>query len=84
MGLSEEQLYRAMRRFASNGDRSAATRRLPMYHVIKMQAAMAIDRSHPYHYAADLLVRLSDWIPRSVLAGTPSWARELTHEPVSR
>ncbi|WP_433786438.1 ferritin-like domain-containing protein [Actinomycetospora sp. CA-101289] len=84
MGLPEEQLYRAIRRFASNGDRSDATRRLPMYHVVRAQGSMAVDRAHPYHYAADLLVRVSDLVPRALLPRTPSWARELTHEPVAR
>ena len=84
MGLPEKNLYRAMQRYASNGDRSAGTRRLPLYQVFKRHAAVVPDRSHPYHHMADLMVRASDRIPTRLLGRTPTWTRELTHEPVSR
>jgi hypothetical protein len=84
MGLDEQKLYNAVNRFTSIGERSTNTRRVPLYHVIKMQAAMVTDRSHPYHYLADLLVGITGLIPKRVLGATPSWAKELTHEPVSR
>ncbi|WP_158891287.1 ferritin-like domain-containing protein [Amycolatopsis anabasis] len=84
MGLKENQLYNAMKRFASVGERSANTRRVPTYQVLKRHAAMVIDRGHPYHLFADFLVRASNLIPKRLLGRTPAWARELTHEPVSK
>lgn len=84
MGLPEKNLYRAMQRYASNGDRSAGTRRLPLYQVFKRHAAIVPDRTHPYHHVADLMVRASDRIPTRLLGRTPTWTKELTHEPVSR
>jgi len=83
MGLSESKLYQAFKRFAVVGGRSAATKRLPTFHILKAQANMVVDRSHPYHLLADALVRASDLIPSRLLPKTPTWARELTHEPVS-
>ena len=82
MGLDEERLYTAMRRFARNGDRTAATR-LPLYNVIKLHAAMVIDRRHPYHrFVGDPMVWLSRRYPRALLPTIPTWFKELTHEPV--
>ncbi|WP_031470881.1 hypothetical protein [Sciscionella sediminilitoris] len=85
MGLSEQKLYNAMKRFAKNGDRSANIRRLPAYQLFKQQARMATDRSHPYHrYLADPLVALTNRFPARILGKQPTWSRELTHEPVAK
>ncbi|SFP03623.1 hypothetical protein SAMN05421810_101762 [Amycolatopsis arida] len=85
MGLPERRLYNAVKRFATNGDRSANTRRVPAYQVFKRQAAMVVDRTHPYHrYLADPLVRLTARLPRWVAGRTPSWARKLTADPVAK
>ena len=83
MGLSEQRLYQAMGRFAAVGERSECTRRLPLFQFFKRHATMVVDRGHPYHLAADLLVHASDYIPRRLLGPTPTWADELTHEPVA-
>ena len=84
MGLKEERLYAAMRRFTSVGERGEGTRRVITYQVLKRHAAMVIDRGHPYHRLADFMVRASDHYPRRLLRRTPAWAKELTHEPVAR
>ncbi|HEY2206543.1 MAG TPA: ferritin-like domain-containing protein [Pseudonocardia sp.] len=84
MGLSERKLYAALNRFTGIGERSANTRRVPLYQVIKRQAAMVTDRSHPYHYLADFLVTVTGLIPTRLLPKTPTWAEELTYEPVAR
>lgn len=84
MGLDEERLYAAMARFKNVGERSANTRRLPTYQVLKAHAAMVIDRGHPYHLLADFMVRATARYPRRLLRPTPAWAKELTHEPVAK
>ncbi|WP_067477141.1 reductase [Actinomadura hibisca] len=84
MGLDERRLYTAMSRFTRVGERSPATRRLPSYQILKRHAAIVIDRGHPYHHFADFMVKASARYPRRLLRPTPSWARELTHEPVAR
>lgn len=81
MGIDEERLYVALRRFANVGDRSAFTRRLPLYQVVKWQGALVINRDSPYHLAADRMVRLSSHYPRRLLRAVPLWSRELTFEP---
>ncbi|WP_216215655.1 ferritin-like domain-containing protein [Amycolatopsis aidingensis] len=85
MGLSERKLHNAVKRFVTNGQRSSNTRRVPAYQLFKRQAAMVVDRTHPYHrFLADPLVRLTSRIPARLTGKTPSWAKELTHEPVAK
>ena len=83
MGVDEEKLYAAMRRFKSVGERSEFTRRVPMYQIVKLHGSWVIDRSHPYHLFADLLVRITSHIPDRLLPGQPSWSKELTYEPAA-
>ncbi len=83
MGLDEQRLYTAMKRFAKNGDRTAAVR-LPIYQFLKIHADMVIDRAHPYHrLVGDPMVWLSRRYPRFLLKPIPTWFKELTHEPVA-
>ena len=83
MGLQEERLYSAMKRFRNLGERSATSRRVPMYQVLKHHSGMVVDRRHPYHLVADRLVWLSGKYPRRLLRPIPSWFSELTYEPTS-
>jgi hypothetical protein len=83
MGLSEQRLYDAVSRFARVGDRSPATRRNPLYQVMKHHGGWVIDRRHPYHLFGDAMVRLTAHYPRRLLGGTPAWAKELTYEPAA-
>jgi hypothetical protein len=83
MGLPEEKLYAAMNRFAEIGGRSSGTKRLPMFHVFSTHAKWVVDRGHPYHYLADTLVKVTGVIPGPLQPRVPSWAKELTYEPVN-
>ncbi len=74
MGLDERRLYAAMKRFGTVGDRSANTRRLPMFQFIKRHARVMVDREHPYHRFVDPLVRVSAHFPRRLLRPLPAWA----------
>lgn len=85
MGLPEQKLYNAVKRYVTNGNRSANTRRVPAYQMFKQGAKMVVNRAHPYHrFFADPLVKLTGLIPRRLLGKDPSWSKELTHEPVAK
>ena len=84
MGLPEQKLYNAVKRFSTIGGRGAYTHRIPAFHVLKAQAAMVVDRSHPYHrFLADPLVKATSFVPVRLLGKPQSWTEELTHEPVA-
>lgn len=82
MGLSEDRLYDAIKRFRKNGDRGRGTRLLT-YQVLKYHAGWVINRDSPYHYFADAMVTLTDRYPRFLLRSQPSWSKELTYEPIA-
>lgn len=85
MGLPEQKLYNAVKRFSSIGSRGPHTKRIPAYHVLRAQAAMVVDRTHPYHrLLADPMVRLTGLMPVKMLGKPQSWTEELTHQPVAR
>lgn len=84
MGLSEDKLYNAIRRFDKAGERSANTRRLPAFHVIKYHFDLAIHHRQPFQFVAEQMGTVIDHFPIGVLGKVPSWSNELTHEPVSR
>lgn len=84
LGLPEQKLYNAVKRFATIGGRGEFTHRIPAFHVLKAQAAMVVDRSHPYHrFLADPLVKATSLVPARILGKPQSWTEELTHEPVA-
>lgn len=83
MGVDEERLYVAMRRFKKVGERSPFARRLPMYQFIKWHGGVVINRAHPYHLVADGLVKVTSHIPKRFLGDQPTWSKELTYEPVA-
>ena len=83
MGVNEERLYQAMRRFQSVGERSAFARRVPMYRFISWHAKKVIDRTSKYHWLADSLVVVTGSIPMPLVKYTPTWSDELTYEPVA-
>lgn len=84
MGLPEQRLYHAVKRFGSIGGRGPHTHRIPAFHVLKAQAAMIVDRSSPYHrLLADPLVKATSFVPARLLGRPQSWTEELTHEPVA-
>lgn len=84
MGLPEQKLYNAVKRFRTIGGRGEFTHRIPAYHVLKAQAGMVVDRSHPYHrLLADPLVKATSYVPARLLGRPHSWVDEITHEPVA-
>lgn len=83
MGVDEEKLYVALRRFQNVGERSDFVRRLPMYQIISWQGRKVIDRTSKYHWMADTLVKVTGAIPMPLVHRTPSWSQELTYEPVA-
>ncbi|MDZ7915199.1 MAG: ferritin-like domain-containing protein [Rhodococcus sp. (in: high G+C Gram-positive bacteria)] len=83
MGVDEERLYTAMKRFRSVGERNPVALRVPMYRFIQWHGNMVIDRTHPYHRLADGLVKLTRRYPTKTLNSEPSWSKELTYEPVA-
>ncbi|GAA4111384.1 hypothetical protein GCM10022215_07130 [Nocardioides fonticola] len=84
MGLPEQKLYNAVKRFSSIGGRGAYTHRIPAFHVLKAQATMMVDRTHPYHrFLADPLVKATSYVPVRLLGKPQSWTEALTHEPIA-
>ncbi|MCT1355982.1 MULTISPECIES: reductase [unclassified Gordonia (in: high G+C Gram-positive bacteria)] len=84
MGVDEERLYSAMKRYRAVGDRSEYVRRLPMFQVVAYHGAAVINRGNvPYHLFADSMVKLTDRIPFGLVHRTPTWSQELTYEPTA-
>ncbi len=84
MGLSEDKLYNAIRRFEKAGERSSNTRRLPAFHIVKHHFSLAVSQRQPFQFVAEQMGTVIDLLPISLLGKPPSWSKELTHEPVSR
>jgi len=83
MGVDEEKLYAAMRRYKSVGERAPLANRVPMYQLVKRHSSWVIDRNHPYHLFADTMVKLTALYPKRLLRPQPTWSKELTYEPVA-
>lgn len=83
MGVDEEKLYAALKRYANVGERSEFARRLPMYQIVKMHGSWVINRGHPYHLLADALVKITARVPKALLRKDPTWSKELTYEPAA-
>ena len=57
MGMDPERLYTAMSRFQKLAERGdAAAKRVPIYQMIRVHAAMVVNESHPYHRLANPMV----------------------------
>jgi hypothetical protein len=84
MGLSEQKLYNAVKRYNTIGGRGEHTWRIPAYHVLRTQAGMVVNRTHPYHrLLADPLVKITGFVPAKVLGKPQTWVDEVTHEAVA-
>ncbi|MES1926424.1 ferritin-like domain-containing protein [Salinisphaera sp. T31B1] len=84
MGLPEEKLYRAMKKYERIGGRTADGRRNPWFQLISRHGRLVVDRrNRVYHAPVDVLVRLTDYYPRALLRPIPSWVRELTYRPAA-
>jgi hypothetical protein len=85
LGLSEEKLYAAIKKFGQIGGRTREGRRNPWYQLIKRHGNWAINRNnYLYHMPVDALVRLSDFVPPQLLGSLPAWIRYLTPEPYDK
>lgn len=82
-GLDEERLHEATRRYGQIGDRGEGTRRNPVFQALKQYGNLLTDRSHPIHLVADRMVDLSDHVPTWLAPSAPSWAGDVTYEPVA-
>jgi hypothetical protein len=84
MGLKEESLFSAIKRFSKNGDRGEHTGRNPMYKIVKSHGNLVATGNVRFRrFLADPLINLSARYPRRLLRPVPSWIKELTHEPVA-
>ncbi|WP_067702113.1 reductase [Nocardia jejuensis] len=84
MGLDEEKLWNAVRRYEKAGDRSPDIKRLPLFHLVRMHGRATINRLQPIQGVNDALNKAIDHFPVRVLGRTPSWSKELTYEPVAK
>ena len=81
MGLSEEQLCKAMKKFEQIGGRTAAGRRNPWYQFTAWHSRQVMNRDRKlYHVPVDALVKLTSYIPARALPAVPSWIKELTYK----
>lgn len=84
MGLKEESLFAAIKRFSNVGDRSEYTGRNPMYRIVRGHGNLVVESNKPFRrFVADPLIALSTRYPRRMLRPVPSWIKELTPEPVA-
>ncbi|MDF1629335.1 MAG: ferritin-like domain-containing protein [Alcanivoracaceae bacterium] len=84
MGLPEEKLYAAMKKFKKIGGRTAEGRRNPWYQLIQHHGAIMVNRANRfYHVPVDAAVKATGMIPRRMLPAVPSWVKELTWEPTA-
>ncbi|MFI6869924.1 ferritin-like domain-containing protein [Nocardia sp. NPDC050406] len=84
MGLDEQKLWSAVRRYEKAAERSPSIRRIPLYHVVLYHGRATINRMQPLQALNDGLGRVIDHFPVRVLGRTPSWSKELTYEPVAK
>lgn len=83
LGLPEEKLYAAIRKFRKIGGRTADGRRNPWYQVISQHGTVVVDRSKRYyHLPVDAMVKLTGYIPARALPPVPTWVKELNADPV--
>jgi hypothetical protein len=84
MGLKEERLYEAMRKYKQIGSRSEAGARNPWFQFFSMHGQWVMNRkNHLYHVPVDALVTLSNYIPHSMLPPMPTWVKQLTWKPTA-
>nr|WP_202922533.1 hypothetical protein [Sinimarinibacterium sp. NLF-5-8] len=79
LGLSEEKLNFALRKYRTIGGRTAQGRRNPWFQIIAQHGQLVSDRRHRfYHAPVDALVWFTGKIPARLLPKPPSWVYELT------
>lgn len=84
MGLAEQKLMNAIRRYSKIGGRGEHTKHLLSYQALNTMGRMVVNRKHPYHrFLADPMVRITDRIPRRLLGKHQSWVDGLSPEAVA-
>ena len=85
MGLGEERLYAAMRKFERIGGRTQEGRNNPWYQVISRHGRMVVNRrNRMYHAPVDAMVKLTDRVPEWVMPSrVPTWVKGITYKPTA-
>ncbi|HBL88071.1 MAG TPA: reductase [Alcanivorax sp.] len=85
MGLGEERLYAAMRKFERIGGRTQEGRNTPWYQIISRHGRMVVNRrNRMYHAPVDAMVKLTDRVPEWVMPSrVPTWVKGITYKPTA-
>ena len=85
MGLGEERLYAAMRKFERIGGRTQEGRNNPWYQIISRHGRMVVNRrNRMYHAPVDAMVKLTDRVPEWVMPSRmPTWVKGITYKPTA-
>lgn len=85
MGLGEERLYAAMRKFERIGGRTQEGRNNPWYQIISRHGRMVVNRrNRMYHAPVDAMVKLTDRVPEWVMpSSVPTWVKGITYKPTA-
>jgi len=85
MGLGEERLYAAMRKFERIGGRTQEGRNNPWYQIISRHGRMVVNRrNRMYHAPVDAMVKLTDRVPEWVMPSrVPTWVKGITYKPTA-
>lgn len=84
LGLPEEKLSVALRKYRTIGGRTEQGRRNPWFQLISGHGHVVADRRHRYyHMPVDGLVWLTSKIPARWMPKPPSWVNELTWKPAA-
>ncbi len=85
MGLGEERLYAAMRKFERIGGRTQEGRNNPWYQIISRHGRMVVNRRNRlYHAPVDAMVKLTDRVPEWVMpSSVPTWVKGITYKPTA-
>jgi hypothetical protein len=85
MGLGEERLYAAMRKFERIGGRTQEGRNNPWYQIISRHGRMVVNRrNRMYHAPVDAMVKLTDRVPEWVMPSrVPTWVKCITYKPTA-
>ncbi|MFZ5757045.1 MAG: ferritin-like domain-containing protein [Pseudomonadota bacterium] len=79
LGLAEEKLYGAMKKFEKIGGRTEQGRRNPWYQVLSRHGKIMVDRRNRwYHAPVDAAVAASDYVPKWALPPVPTWVKAIT------
>lgn len=84
LGLPEERLNVALRKYKTIGGRTAQGRSNAWFQIISRHGALVANRAYTaYHRPVDGLVWLTSKVPAHWLPKPPSWVKELTYKPAA-